>query len=329
MKQVGLIIQGPVISKGRNFESAELREFNCKEYIESTYEESLRIGCKTIVVTWEDPAIETLRIPSEDVVTAKYSKSLFRKGTFNDWNSSKYKQFYLLLLGVMKLKERNCDYLIKIRTDQKIDLQTLISYVATSTESEDEKILTLFADDRTIDHWVDFVFGSSTSNFEKAVFQYMNSKELFPSIHRDFFYRLFLWERKFAITLILRFLLPYKDTYFTRLHLRFIEETWKNAFRLMPLQILKSLHWRGSAFNRTDLEHYYGADEFEDFLGRIANSRPSKCYFPLNLLALDALTICFPGNLSISLERVLNGASRRLKSLTRERLLSIVKRTWG
>jgi hypothetical protein len=267
-----------------------------------------------LLVTWQEKALDSLELPAGDVLSLEYSETIFRNRRLNNWKSNKYKQFFLVLKGLEVLTDRQCDYVIKVRTDQQINLSLLVDFVQSSEELQSNRILTLFADDRTIDQWPDFAFGGDPNFLKSLISRYMNSKELHSSIHKDFFYSLLLDFRSPWKAFISKLLIPYRQRFSVR-QLKNIQTNWKDNFQLMPMEVLQSLEWRGALFNRSDLEHYYGFEEFEEFINIIRETKAKKNPFPINLASIDALTIFFPSNVSDTVTRVKNGIVRRIKNL--------------
>ena len=312
--KIGLLIQGPIISQGRNFVSSASVKFDSNSNICELYQKAVFHNCEAVLLTWKDEDVSKLEIPKKDIFQFCASKSELSKHLMNNRKSTKYKQFFLVRKGLQVLKERNCDVVIKVRTDQLFDLATLIDHIKKCSLNEDHRIMTLFADSRIIDSWVDFTFAGQVEELSKIFEKYVSQKELFSSVHRDFFYHLLREDYGFLENLISKVFLPYSGKNFSQRQLGIIRKNWEHHFLLMPIEILKGFSWRGSSFDSSNLDkNFFGHDSFPNFLKNLdyLNSQAPK--FSMNFFSLDALTIFFPGSVADNCRRLLTGLFKRLR----------------
>jgi len=311
--KIGLVIQGPIYSSGRNFESSSTKVFKSIPYIENYFLESLKLGIEVVLMTWDLEDTSELDSFSKDIYKLRYSRSLFPKFLLNDWSSNKYKQFFLTLKGIEVLENRKCTTIIKVRTDQKLDIQLLATHIKKNPVCVIEKLLTLFGDIRQPDQWVDFVFAGETQFLKEVLQSYLSQKEIFPSVHKDFFYHMFLRYNQCPSSFFTKFFFPYNSKALSDKNLINISRNWRNSFSLMPKRVLEELEWRGSKFNRQlEIENFFGNEDYNDFIDQILELPRSSVSFPRNLLHLDALTLLFSGKLSIQFDRIRNSIIRRL-----------------
>ncbi len=316
--KIGIVIQGPVTSRGRNFESSNHITFNSSLYIKDLYEYGTKCGCDVILVTWEGEDISQLQLPQTDVFQFREDMKLLSSNFLNNRKSSKYKQIFLVRRGLEILKIRNCDVVIKVRTDQLFDLKKLVDYLCDPSFRLENKILTLFADSRIIDSWVDFTFASKIDYLISTLDSYVSKKELFSSIHRDFFYHVGRQHKSFLQNVIYKCKLPYRPKKFSKSQVKLIRYIWETYFTLMPIEILQSLEWRGSKINFNVSEEFFkGADTFDFYLESLGDLEFEAGNRSFNFLSLDLLTILFPGSVADNLRAFSNGLGRRIRYLTR------------
>jgi len=133
----GLLIQGPLLSSGRTganghkpLSDASVVHFDCRETILqniSNYGDSFN---QIVVCTWDDGVFPEFSIAKGDLVripdnTKKISdKRVRRYWVNNDLSNNMLRQYYGIYQGLLKFND--IDYVIKIRTDQVLDLNQLI-----------------------------------------------------------------------------------------------------------------------------------------------------------------------------------------------------------
>lgn len=311
---IGILIQGPIISRGRNFLSSVQKDFKTEIYINNLYKIAQKNNCELILTTWNDQDASNVEIPGKDIFKFQANLVELCPNLLNNRNSSKYKQFYLIKEGIEILRKRECDVVIKLRTDQFLDLQMLIDHINHTEANLGTKIMTLFADSRTIDSWVDFLFVAKIDSLVSNIDSFINQKEIFSSIHRDFFYHMHRKNLSFFQSIVFRLFLPYDAKNFSKKQIYLIKEIWIRNFILMPLGVLESLEWRGSRFDLNSLRtFFYGYENYLDFLEELDNLLWSSPRLSHNFLSLDVLTVFLPGSFADNCRRVLSSLKRRIR----------------
>jgi hypothetical protein len=216
--KIGLIIQGPIISTGLSGSTYALGKFNSKTnnlvtidtnpYILSNLIEANKLFDQIVVTTWsrehshispevmkqntvlcEDPDPEPIIIGNEI------------KG-FPDYNKlNQIRHFFLIRQGLKFLKDYGVTHAIKIRTDQKMDIELLYEEFKRFATNNLKKVFVpyYFADDS--DRVPDMYLGAEINYFLK-ISNLMADKQFKFNLspHRDLFYKaLFLenyWENR-------------------------------------------------------------------------------------------------------------------------------------
>ncbi len=202
---IGLIIQGPVLSGGFtgkthgsgrtrasknslvNFDSTSSINQNItiaqdyfSEIVVSTWEnqdtENIKGKCKIIKSIDPTPNPPSTRKPIED---------------FPDFNKiNKIRQFYSVFKGLNHLEKMGIEHVIKIRTDQTLDLKLLFNDYSFFLESSNKKFMIPFLTDDEPWSIPDFYIGGRISDFNDLVMLMINEKfEFHKNVHRDLFFK--------------------------------------------------------------------------------------------------------------------------------------------
>jgi hypothetical protein len=153
MKKYNLIIQGPILSVGMTGESylkytAEktadhIVRFNCIANIQNILQRYAHFFNEIVVSTWESETISASDISFCSNCTLIKSKDItgvYKNKKHPNGQIGLIKQFYSLRQGISALtsKEEEC-FIVKIRTDQFVNLELLIKEHENKTTEEKEK----------------------------------------------------------------------------------------------------------------------------------------------------------------------------------------------
>lgn len=138
--KIGLLIQGPIDSFGKNGKSIRysplqiarepdsMVKFSAIENIEKMCERSKGIFFKTVVSTWENENFKSLKFNADEIIFLKNEEQFTAKTTLfsgpRNWNNI-LKQAKTTYEGTRALNSLGCDYVIKTRTDMDLDLDLL------------------------------------------------------------------------------------------------------------------------------------------------------------------------------------------------------------
>lgn len=198
--QVGLIVQGPLLSRGRRGTSrgvaygaltpGDVVDFNC---IDTIAENLSRVdnGIPVACVVWDDEderLVHELRqaIGAAQIVSIQdCTRTIPARDGLVPANN-KYRQFLGFLRGCETLAERGCTLVAKVRTDQSIDVPRLL----TETENlcaEGFDIITPFFDPQSPRSINDFYLGGRLGAISEFCSTYLSSPEKARSVHRDLY----------------------------------------------------------------------------------------------------------------------------------------------
>lgn len=261
---IGVVIQGPIQSSGRILTDLTRREYDSTNDVKVMLKEIAEVGSVPLVVTWNDQNLEGF---SED--NRKYIKKIaFPKATMlralrNDWNgNSKYRQYYSTLQGVLELKKRNCKFILKLRTDNLVNVNELLNYILTLNFSDAQKYFYCPLINLDKPHmFYDFYSFSSISRMEKFCNVILHEKERTANVHFDVFYRWTKHELGFRSSLNDINLIYPKFPYFNEAQLRLIRKGLVEVFRPLPESIWTSLYWRGEQLGSLGLKETYRFSE--------------------------------------------------------------------
>ena len=173
--KIGLIIQGPIVSIGRSgksyhtpgpqVKSKHITKYNCKENIIRIIDNYREIFDQIILSTWDD---ETISCDLEGVQIIKMSKNKVPK--VDDWKGNQnkyikknnmYFQFYSLK-EACKLIMDDITHIIKIRTDQYLDLKKIEDFFKNDYQENTLVVPHLFKDNGKTP---DFYIGANKKTF--------------------------------------------------------------------------------------------------------------------------------------------------------------------
>jgi hypothetical protein len=179
MKKVGLVIQGPLMSPGltgadilKRKEESIFIDYDCRNNIQRIIDDYGHLFDSVVVSTWKKEIVPGESFVGADLVTADdpgasstYEFSKFFK------NNNRYRQFYGILQGVKYLeKNKGVEHIIRIRTDQYLNLERLIvdfEQRVGRIKSKDAALFVPLLQTKKRYHILDFYFGASKQSLKK------------------------------------------------------------------------------------------------------------------------------------------------------------------
>ena len=257
---IGLIIQGPVISGGftglthgsgrtranKNslikFDSASSINLNisiAKEYfneiVVSTWDnqdtQGIQGNCKIIKSMDPTPNPPETRKPIDD---------------FPDFNKiNKVRQFYSVHQGLNYLEKLGIEHAIKIRTDQTLNIERLFNDYSDFCQAKDKKFMVPFLTDDEPWSIPDFYIGGKVSDFKELALLMIDKKLQFhTNVHRDLFFKAAFLNRKLFEEIFLSDYFILRDIETIKLsNIREISlnKIWSPASK----ELYESVVWRG------------------------------------------------------------------------------------
>jgi hypothetical protein len=293
--KIGVVIQGPILSIGVTGENSELVKFDSSDTVVLQYKAAQSLDCEVVVVTWNvEDTSKLIGIREIDILKLEDYKHLFRNNFKNQYFSgkNKFRQFYSTLNGVEELGKRGCNFIVKIRTDQFLDLHNLISFIETFPNiMAQTSIFVPFLNPLMPNYVNDFYFCGTKNSMSIFCENFISSKELHQNVHRDIFYK---WVRLRINNLNSPVCIPQlypRTRSFTKKQLFLILSSWRNDFRVLPKAVYESIVWRGSNFGKLEESKMKnlifsdsGALDWEFQI--VQEMSRDKNYFKIDLLAM-------------------------------------------
>ena len=292
---INLIIQGPIYSPGVNGEGEKV-EYTCVKNINKVLEEYGNLFKNVVLVTWKSEDISGIKkhknfhiIQVEDIeedfknvlITEKVKRQLL-----STWAGLNY-----LLTDRIK----NTDLVVKLRTDQSLDLNLLLNESEILLEKGNDKIIVPCMDKNTRIYPADFYFVGSAKRMEKFLSQQLYSIFVFTNAHDSMVSNYHHNKNKMVsefrklVNLILW-------------NERKMENQIYNNFNLFSKKLLTTCCWRGEYLKMENIQEY-----------RFDFKCPKKFHLNYSLMKYKYHTINFYFKTSI-LDRKI--AKSRLKRVT-------------
>lgn len=263
----GLVIQGPLMSKGRtgktanimfeNLSEDDIVNYNCLDNIEKlikTYRENFdHIVC----VTWRNQSesiltdLKNIFLEDELLLLEDNTKFIPPKGEVVPANN-KNRQFLSTLEGMKKLETLGCEYAVKIRTDQFLNCSLLINQIVDLLDEEKYKETIFipwldFSSYYSVINIPDFYFGGKTSVVRRFCEKNLSEPDFFENIHLDIFYKWSCFDHedlkyKLAVQTYIRLLGATGNNFFTR---KIVKKSIGIKFYPLSSLIYESVYWRG------------------------------------------------------------------------------------
>jgi hypothetical protein len=135
--KIGIFIQRPVISTGRTGESlstdllkpginSNYENFNCIDNINSSYKNYSKYFDEVLITLWKPDLIYLphLDIPIHSIIVTEDIEIIKNLNQLQSFQNSQ-RQYVSSLAGIEELYRRNCDAVIKTRSDQFLDANLL------------------------------------------------------------------------------------------------------------------------------------------------------------------------------------------------------------
>jgi hypothetical protein len=249
--KTGLLIQGPIRSPGfgpyqfnssGKFEKSWI-DFDCRENILGLVSSAVELFDEIVLSTWldSDSADFFAQLQTMEKVTIIQSHQNAQLLNWHEQGIHKFHQIYTMRVGASKLKDFGCEEMVKVRTDQNLNLRLL----RTSLEAHSKKsanslgvpYLNLFEPDRL----VDFYFVGKVDLICELSKEYLSSPEKYSDVHADYFY-------KFASVLSGQDLYRSRNLSSLNVHNQ-LWWIWTVLFYPLEKEIFESLTWRGIEVN--------------------------------------------------------------------------------
>ena len=260
----GLIIQGPLISIGRTGKTANIAfskltpkdivEYDCCDNIIKIFDKYGDLFDHIVVVTWSDQDKELLNrlkssLPKESLLLIEDStKTIEAKGNLIPGNN-KYRLFLSVYEGSKFLSDLGCEYIFKVRSDQFLDIDLLVSDSLKKLINEKRNVILVpwlnIKNSYTVLEIPDHYFAAKTKDMLDFTREYLTTPEIFDHIHTDIFFKWSL--RSLASFSLIRKYIRVTSSFGNNILLNIVINPWisNGFFKPLDNNILSNLYWRG------------------------------------------------------------------------------------
>lgn len=276
-KSYGVVIQGPLFSRGvtaptervpkSELGDEHLTSFDCSDLIIKYVDDLAGTGVPIVLATWKNERID-LRKKLQRYVSSQFEIIEIGEDEYRACylkppreGNQKYRQIFSTLVGLTSLHARGCTHFIKLRTDLEIDLQEFISECDLIHKSNPNRIIVPWFSPGSPDNFVDFFFCAPVTQAKRFFSHYLQSDEVFNSIHTEIFYRWPIFEIGFRLPRI-----GYKCLRKLSLYRWYV---WKYFLSPASFKVFRGLKWRGVEMFEENVDSIEGinrvfADNFSD-----------------------------------------------------------------
>jgi hypothetical protein len=265
---IALVIQGPVLSTGRIPKAVtkahelvthkDIVSYNSTDNIKALLAEARPLFGEVLCITWMNEDLSGLRnqFDNHEILTIDDPTSFIPGKNSLLPSNNKLRQFYSTYKGIEEIQKRNRNitHVIKIRTDQYLDLQRLCNEFAEiiKTFKSNNFIVTPGYVDFMISGLHDFYLGGEINELYFLLYGYCNRRFHYAySVHTDLFaFCADRWLRKrYDINSFAFFL---KDGIYTPHSCQQVliaTKMWNHHVRSFSEQIWQETIWRGYPIN--------------------------------------------------------------------------------
>jgi len=252
----GLLIQGPLLSIGRSGESAgissgsvtdeDVVHYDCVKNIHNIILNYGDLFDEIVISTWKDQDLEYQKIDKEKI--CYFVENLPRmkdkpSANIHVATNNMLKQFYGTYLGLKEFD--NVDYIIKIRTDIYINLQSSLSQVVNNCSDNTILIPALYRGSQYIE---DFYFAGKYSTIREMFYLLVKDhRYLSESPHTNIWLKYAFEKYKQKISANECFY--YEESCGSIGYFLIFEYMRKNVFKQFSVDVFSEMCWRGGFFD--------------------------------------------------------------------------------
>lgn len=295
MRNIGLIIQGPLVSRGISgrtahiIERSKLREgdivsYDCRENIQNIIDRFGHLFSGVVISTWEDEVKPSDSWKGAALVTAN-DKGLKGESLQGILPNNKFKQFFGVLSGIKYLEQHSdVDFIIKMRTDQWLDISKILESVEHYLESGRYTPEVIFVPRMKKGGFGDFYFAGNIrtlKSFHRSFLEF-NKFEFHSSVHKETWLKYAYVRYRDVIRTSEHgyFSRPPAGRYYCKHSLKIFEFMVQNVFRPLSFSCYRTIVWRGEQLSKKGLQKVKEQEIFEeDFLKnkKVSSFFPKEC----------------------------------------------------
>lgn len=267
--KLALVIQGPITSIGltgnyfNQLLSTEQRNakivYNCYENVIEMAKNGMDYFDTVLIVTWSGELSESQceNLPSPYIMLKKpieHATMSRRTNKESTYFGSKNLQLAALQFALESESLSACDYFIKVRSDQQLNVSQLLGAMANFIKHEnDSRIMVPYLNMIHPDKFADFYFGANIDFMKRMLDHLQDNGEILPDFHRDMFYR--LWEASLNRKLSVEEMdtIETEESVLKFEQFRRISVVSKSLFLPAGKDLWNTLSWRGVALKNQNL----------------------------------------------------------------------------
>lgn len=248
-RDVGVVVQGPLVSVGRSGETHniplsaatkdDIVEFDSIPNILNLYKKAPN-KAYFVVVAWGSERPELLDrlkglMPESSVVLVEDTAPEIRPKSEVIPGNNKYRQILGTLAGLEILRDRGCKTVVKIRSDQNLDVNQLVENTVSNCNN-DRQLTVAALNPRLPASLPDFYFGGDVALLEDCLRATLRPVSERASVHYELFWK---WGNRVTKVRLPWLLFPFREL----MHSRNVE-IWRH-FGLASRGVYESMIWRG------------------------------------------------------------------------------------
>jgi hypothetical protein len=262
MSKIGLIIQGPLVSIGRNgrqlhertdlLQAENLTQFDCRENIRKIVLDFGPLFDAVVVSVRDDHRESGDEWPGVVLVSSPDPGAGHAAQSYKDKNLLRH--FTSIYWGAVELEKLGIEYAIKVRTDQYLDLQKLRdSFMADIKKCETSGAIFVPVIHRPTYFIHDLYFAAHTKTLKEFCESIIAFKglECTPSVHRDIVLKYAYTKYRDRINVPNRAYFPVWPpcgvSFDTR---KIFEYMFDNVFYALSSEVFRSVEWRGEKYEK-------------------------------------------------------------------------------
>ena len=273
----GLVVQGSLISAGRtgkiplknrkDLTEDDIVKFECIENIVKIKKQCSEKNVKFICVVWSNEEKTILDklfkiLGSENILliddldtNIKYKGLKINPNDFNNvsYNEplslNKYRQIISSLEGIEYLIKSGCETILKLRSDQNLDIEKLFNDFLRVKNKRNLKIMVPAINTKKLYTLTDWWMCGNAMDLRRIFNFYISSNEYNNNVHIDYFFKFFFSNHKFLYFLFTKF--PF---FFGKKKILYI---WNEFYCPSSLDVFNTAEFRGEKIEHIKEENIF------------------------------------------------------------------------
>lgn len=286
--RIALLIQGPILSVGRGGNTNKLSKsvaekdilkFSCVDNINILLKNFGYLFSTVVLSTWKSEDTSGLVADDKFLITKLDEPAVNTNSKKKLLPNNKIKQFIGIKGGIDFIESHNpdIDFLVRVRTDQYIDLAALVNWLKQNEQKLKGKIaiphFRLNTEASVIAPYIpDFYFVSHPADLRNLCVSMieLGNKEFAYSVHYDVFLK-YLYKSDFLKQYHNpEFIFSYSN-YYSKEFFLITQSFLENAFLSLPKFIYEGIEWRGEHWNQDNI------DAINDTRKHVFDFSPASC----------------------------------------------------